>query len=429
MELTIYEVAYIVINLFRTFVVFKYMGIFFSRDDIDKRIEFISYIGFYIVITAIYLLVNIPIIMMLSNLLGFFLLSFNYKSTVKHRILSPLLIYIILLCVESIVALLTGYINFPVFNTNYYHSVFGIVSSQMFSYLGALVLRNFKKIKNGEVVTTSYWIGVLIIPTATLFIIITLFTADGLSTRQVLLCIIFLLGINIVTFSLYDNIVTALENSMMEKMLVQQNNFYEKQFKTMRTSNSNIRAIRHDLINHLYIIKSLNQKRETDKLNEYLEGVLMASDSKKVYINSGNLIVDSIINFKLQEMEQKGIKSRVEVFIPEELGIASFDITVILGNLFDNAVNAAEKLEESKREIDFKMRYMKGILVIKISNCFEGTIIYEGEEIITSHKDKVNHGIGLSNVKNAIKKYQGRLEIDHKEDRFTVTAMLFTQKL
>lgn len=429
MELTTYEIVYIIMNLFRTFAIFKYMCIFYSREEISKKIEWMSYTGFYIGITVIYLIVNVPIIMMMSNLLGFFLLSFNYKSALKQRILSSLLIYIILLCIESILALVTGYINFPVFNKNYYSSILGIVSVQMFSYLGVLVLQNYKKIKNGEIVTISYWIGILTIPMTSVFIIITLFTADGLSVSQVILCIIFLFGINIVAFSLYDNVVIALESRMAEKIVMQQNQFYEKQFETMKTSIENTRAVRHDLINHLYIIQSLNQKKETDKINEYLEETLKAFDNKKVVLRSGNLIIDSIVNFKVQEAEQKKIKMKIEVSVPERLSVTSFDMTVMLGNLFDNAINAVSKLEESKKGIDFEMHYRKGLLVIKMSNNFQGIIPYKDGKIVTSKADKENHGMGLSNIKNTVKKYQGRMEIAHTEGVFSVTAILFARIL
>ena len=429
MEITTYEIVYIIMNLFRTFVVFKYMCIFYSREEISKKIEWMSYTGFYIVITGIYLTVNVPIIMMISNLLGFFLLSFNYKSALKQRILSSLLIYIILLCIESILALVTGYINFPIFNKNYYSSILGIVSVQMFSYLGVLVLQNYEKIKNGEIVTISYWVGILTIPMTSVFIIITLFTADGLSVSQVILCIVFLFGINIVAFSLYDNVVIALESRMAEKIVMQQNQFYEKQFETMKTSIENTRAVRHDLINHLYMIQSLNQKKETDKINEYLGETLKAFDNKKVVLSSGNLIIDSIVNFKVQEAEQKKIKMKIEVSVPERLNITSFDMTVMLGNLFDNAINAVSKSEESKREIDFEMHYRKGLLVIKMSNNFQGIIPYKDGKIVTSKADKENHGMGLSNVNNTVKKYQGRMEIAHTEGVFSVTAILFARIL
>lgn len=367
--------------------------------------------------------------MMISNLLGFFLLSFIYKTGLKQKILSSVLIYIILLCIESIVALGTGYINFPEFNKNYYSSILGIVSVQMFSYLGVLVLQNYKKIINGEIVTPSYWIGILTIPMASLFIITTLFTADRLSVLQVILCIIFLLGINIVAFSFYENVVIALESRMAEKIVMQQNHFYEKQFETMKTSIENTRAVRHDLINHLYVIQSLNQKKEIDKINEYLQEALNAFDNKKVVLSSGNLITDSIVNFKVEEAEQKKIKVKIEVSVPERLNISSFDMTVILGNLFDNAINAVSEVEESKREIDFGMHYMKGLFVIKMSNYFEGIISYKDGKIVTSKADKENHGIGLSNVKNTVKKYQGRVEIAHTADVFSITAVLFAGNL
>ena len=424
MEFTLYQIIYIVMNIFRTFLIFKFMCIFFYEDGIDKRFEFISYIGFYLFITILYLVINIPIIMLISNLAGLLLLSLNYKANLKHRFLSILFIYIILLCVESIATLLTGYVNFPIFSKNYYSSVFGIVSIQILSYVIVLILQNYKKIKSGKTVTTSYWIGILTIPMASLYFIIILFYVTGLSITHLLLCITFLLIINVNTFSFYDKTIDVIENKMENQMLMQKNNYYEKQFELIKTSIITTRSIQHDFSNHLHIIEILFQKNETSKLGEYLLDLQAAINKSKNHANSGNLIIDSILNFKIQEAKQKNIETQIELSVPEKLKITSFDMMVILGNLFDNAMNASAKLDVNKRKINLEIQFNKSILFIKINNHFDGIVCRDGNQILSTHADRLNHGIGLSNVRNTIEKYCGKLDVNYTKENFYVNVML-----
>ena len=95
---------------------------------------------------------------MFSNLIAFILLTLNYESTLKKRILSALLIYLVLLCVEMIVALFTGYFEFPVFAENYYSSIYGLIVCRILSYVVVLLLNNFKNIKKGESVPNLNWL-------------------------------------------------------------------------------------------------------------------------------------------------------------------------------------------------------------------------------------------------------------------------------
>ena len=83
MQFSLFEWLYILTNIFWTYTIYKFMGIFFETPRYSKVVELVSYIGYYIFITVIFLMVNIPIVLMFSNLAAFIMLSCIYESNLK----------------------------------------------------------------------------------------------------------------------------------------------------------------------------------------------------------------------------------------------------------------------------------------------------------------------------------------------------------
>lgn len=425
MELTANDVTYILVNLFRTYAIFKLLNIFYDREGVNVKFEIALYSVYCIVLTLVCLIGNIPYIMLLCNTLGLFVLTFNYKGGLKSKFLSVIYVYIISICVESIVVLMSGYVNTHMLSENNYTSIFGLVSIPIILYAVALLMQNFKNVKKGKSVPVFYWISAVAIPLASLFIIINILNAQGLGIVTRLLCIAFLFCINLITFTLYDVMVKALEERMDRRLLTEQNNYYERQFELMKTSLESTRAVRHDMVNHLSSLRFFVKSKEYEKTEEYLEKLLNQCEKQRETVHSGNVIIDSIMNYKLQEMENKNIEADCEIQVPESLEIESFDMTVILGNLLDNAIHACSKIEPGARKIKIDIRFNKGILVIKVKNSYNGIVDYENEEIVTTSGDRQNHGIGLQNIKKAVERNHGVLDIVHTVEYFLVTAMLY----
>ena len=97
---------------------------------------------------------------------------------------------------------------------------------------------------------------------------------------------------------------------------------------------------------------------------------------------------------------------------------------MILGNLLDNAIEASSKVENN-RTIDIRIKYKNDILFIYVNNSFDGSIVYEGEKIKTTKKNKENHGIGLNNIEKILKKYDGTMKVYHTENRFHVDILMY----
>ena len=202
--------------------------------------------------------------------------------------------------------------------------------------------------------------------------------------------------------------------------------YYQNQLEVIAASEAAFKSLRHDLKNHLLIVfDALNEERP-DYAKEYLTMICAELDSPRALSRTGNCTIDSLINYKLYNLSNLGIHLDYHAEIPPKLNIDAFDLTVILGNLLDNALESLARLSPSKEKtLSIYLKYDGGRLSVKISNTYDGVVHTSNTGLRTRKKDSSIHGIGLKNVRTAIGKYDGILKITHNQKLFTVYAILY----
>ncbi len=424
MQISLFEWVYLVTNIFLAYTIFKFMQVFFDTRKTNKYVELLSYVIFFVVISAVYLLIDIPVVTMVSSLIVYFCLTYNYESTIKNRIISTVLIYLVLMCVEILVVIISMSSYYPIFETNNYSSAYGLIIMRVLSYVVVLVLNNFKNIKKGESMPTSYWFCIALIPAASVYLILLILQSSSLTVQQVISCVALIFLINFAVFYLYDVVTTALSDKMKNLLIMEQNKYYDKQLETMKSALLTTKAIRHDLKNHMISIQSLVENGDKKESLNYISEIMNDIGARKDYSDSGNTVIDSVINFKFQEAEQRKIRTSLDLKVPDDLGIDSFDMTVILGNLLDNAIKAASKVENDPF-ISLNMRYDKGRLMIQLDNPYIGEINEQQGDLVTTEADKENHGFGLQSIRKVIQKYNGTMDIDYQDHLFSISLLLY----
>ncbi len=182
------------------------------------------------------------------------------------------------------------------------------------------------------------------------------------------------------------------------------------------------RAGRHDYKNHLVTLRGLIATDETAEALSYIETLISENSGGRGSISCGNAIINSILNAKAQEMKEKNIRFKNDSAVPRRLNLQPSQLTMILSNLLDNAIAAAERCSFSY--IDLQLKHSKGNLVIMIKNPYEGEIIKDGANYLTTKKDTQNHGIGLKSVLQSVNRLNGTVEIEHDGGVFTVFVMV-----
>lgn len=417
----IYHIIYTLGNLFISYVLYKFMHIFYSNRKVSHTTECIAYIGYFLVITATHIFLKFPVIVMVANLLLLFLLTLLYDENLKKSILSVSVIYFSLIIIETLFTFLTSYLK--LLKPLHYESEFDIILIRLTSFVLVQLVHGFKNVKCKVPMPNVYWISLLAVPSGTVVMLFTIFSSSSVSHSLLLFCTVCALAINILTFFLYDKISSLLVNQMDQRLAQEQSCFYEHQIQIMKTSLENIRMLQHDLKNNLSPLYGLAQAGQFKELLKQLSELTSFYGVNQEYVNSGNNSIDSIINFKLNSSKNLNISVSTDILIPENLSLPTFDIAIILGNLIDNAIEAVANIDD--RWINIKLRYTKGRMIIEINNSYNGKLKKVGGNFVSCKSCKENHGFGLKSVQATLKNYDGAMQISHDSKKFTVKALLY----
>ena len=211
-----------------------------------------------------------------------------------------------------------------------------------------------------------------------------------------------------------------------ESMYVKQLELFQQQKQLEDKETMELHTKRHDLKQKLIYIQELAKQKEKDKLMEVLDQMI-GETVKKEYLEewTGNLVVDSLVNHLYREAHKKNIRLDTRISLPKELGIKDTDLCILMGNAFDNAVEALEYVEEEKRAMWVEIKYERGCLIFCIQNRYAGDIkTAKDGKLITRKKEGV-HGLGIGSMKKVTDKYNGVLATEGKDGVFTLKAILY----
>lgn len=215
------------------------------------------------------------------------------------------------------------------------------------------------------------------------------------------------------------------KESQMQKMRLLQEQAQNQinLYRNMKKQYEQQRRFSHDYKNQLNCIQGMIESGQTKEALEYISGLTGHLRQNGMCVNTGHAVVNVMLNQKYQEAGDKGIVMTVVSGDLSGITISEEDIVTLLGNLFDNAIEACEKLETNK-VIQFKMVVEEGQLVLSIRNPVKEQVRIKDNRIVTSKRDKSRHGIGLMNVNSVIGKNNGTGVLKCEDGWFTFAAMI-----
>ena len=242
-----------------------------------------------------------------------------------------------------------------------------------------------------------------------------------------ILCILY-------AYNIYQKLIASMQDKQRAALLASQVDQMQAHIREIEQLYTGVRFMRHDMQNYLFDIKSLLAAQGVSvegegELAGYFSGIGTALDALNFYFHTGNPVTDVVLNGKYQQAKSLGIQFDSEFLFPSDYGIDVFDLSIILNNALNNALEACEVLSgsdpEAERFISVTSYCKNNMFLIEVKNSFDGTVCVTEDGGLKSRKqDTHRHGLGFQNIVRCADKYLGSADYTCCDRTFTLIVML-----
>lgn len=416
-----YNVLFAIFDCLLTYVTVSYLFSAFS-DKIKIRLYHLFPIILTFCATAFF---ENAVISVVTAVFSAFFVSLAYKFNWYVSVFLTLGA----VAVQVLSEMLTGMLMMSFFKMSFDETVSGIsyfiglIISRFIGYFIAYIIKTAKK----RVFLNKFegkWLLIFTLPIASILISITLLSYIGgfnePSGILAFLGISTLVVSNVLIFFFLDTMHEAILNKekliLSEELIIKQ----EERYKELCESNDEIRRIRHDHKNFLLGILDELDKGNGTKLKEKLQHELDGLNEKNS-VNSGNSAFDIIIGSKMKIAQKYNITFEYNFYRISTMNFESTDLSVLIGNALDNAIEGAKKVEGEKIiKISVSVNY--GQMIVTITNPIKGKI--DINSLSTTKPDDDNHGYGIYSMKRIAERYNGDVVFFSTDDTFKTIIYL-----
>lgn len=418
-------------SVFDMIITMIYLEIIFKNRK--KWVSIPLYYLFYIGISTAIWFVRIPNSTWLGNILISLLqiLIFNilYESKLIAKLFSSISLIVFSMISEVIAnSILMGIKSISkseTFEDDMY--LYTVMLSKLIKFIMVLVVLLILK-RNAVRADFKNYLCMIIVPLLSIFIIIAITIESkgtivnaGFTTNTAILGI---LVINFIVYYLLNNIIQANEIKQIQARMETQFMFQEKKYEQTSMSFKSISGILHDTNKHLVYLRECVIQKDYNEAIEYIDKAINNLGDSYKRINTGHLVIDALVSNAYNNAEIKNIKFKTDIKIDKsKINIERYDLSVVLGNLLDNAIEACIKISNiDDRFIKVNIFTNETALIINILNSAIGKNLFT--KLKSDKSNKIMHGYGLSNVNLIAEKYGGSFITERLESKFEATIVL-----
>lgn len=240
--------------------------------------------------------------------------------------------------------------------------------------------------------------------------------------------ILFLLGclvLDIYIVVVFYRISIVRKTEKENALLQQQSEMQLEVYSDLQQRYQNSMETIHDAKRHVRALESLIQSDHLAEAQQYKESLFQKLNELQPSIQCDNPLLSAILNHVFLKAEQRHIALKMDLQGEEQLSmLAGVDLTTIVSNLLDNAVDAVSELPEEQRYIHFAVAFQMGEIMIHVENPTKNDLKREGNTIVSTKEG--HFGLGLKNVGMVVKKYKGDFKTDVKDGTFIAAITIPT---
>lgn len=229
----------------------------------------------------------------------------------------------------------------------------------------------------------------------------------------------------IVVIVLYQDIKRKQEENLQSELLQAQIDSIQRHMEQVEGLYRDIRSVRHDMTNHILTLERLYARNQATEAKIYSDALKTELAGVAGEIKSGNPVTDVILQERKKEAQKKGISFYPEFYYPDGTGVNAFDVSVILHNALQNAIENTAK----DGHISVVSYQRKNAFMIEVRNTFTGELYWDVQSglTLTTKTNKDGHGYGLSNIRRVAGKYAGDIDVGQKDGEFRLCVMLMME--
>lgn len=193
----------------------------------------------------------------------------------------------------------------------------------------------------------------------------------------------------------------------------------EVYYQGLRQQETQVRTLRHDLRNHLTVVRGRLEQGDTKGALSYLEQLSGSPALQGTRRICENDTANAVLTAKAEAMRQAGITPDFAVSLPDRLPISDTDLCALLGNALDNALEAAVQAED--KTVTVRNKVQKGLFMLRVENALAGPV---AADLRTTKADKTAHGLGIPGMREIASRYGGTLEAGTRSGRFELVVCI-----
>lgn len=420
-------------SLFEILLLFSFLDGFLTPKEEPRWKRIIIFIGAFIVQFVVStFFYNIPNALIINFcLLSLIISMLLYSAKFVHHVFSCVLLLALLMVTELISVFILALIlkkEYFAIQSDPLLKFFGVILKNILSLVVIKIICNFRK-SNLREVGKPYYTFLLLVPVicivVALIILQMVLENDIRNIPPVLASYVGLMYINAIVFAIFEGLLRQLDKEYRYKLIEKQLELQLNHYNKLAENRAQLMETVHDFKNHLNCIYNLYLYDKHDELGNYIQNLINVTTSDKV-IDTGNIVIDALLNDKYSIAEKMGIEFKKELNLPPNLKVDPTDICAILGNSLDNAIEGCKRIKNSamRREISLSMTYRNSYLVIVIANTIDQMPVKEGKFFRSSKPSPELHGLGMHSIERTVKKYDGNMVVKCDQGQFKLEIVM-----
>lgn len=401
----------------------------FSREKKIKR----RWIVLEVMLVSLWVLISLvfvknPLLLISFTAAACLLMFFIYRVPVKISLVATLVFCVVMALCDVLATYVVMLFSGENVEAARFTANLMLITNIIAKFL-ILVFVSFVYVRNKTDFSRLFFkksIYLLIMPVASIIVLYQILSFSNMEKEfSIVMCLLGVTGIfvgNIYSFTFFEKEETLEKQRLKQLFLEQQIEGQRIYYQNLEASGEEVRKMRHDLKNTFAALSGYLNKGDIETARQFVEE--KTENLGKLTHSTGHPALDAVMNAKRTKAFENHIQFEAKIALPQELLMDEMDLCIILGNALDNALEACEKMPRDQAHIFLNLHKSGEMLFIEIKNTFKEEPVSGSEGLVTTKRDKKNHGFGLKTMEQLTKKYEGAIDYEAKEGWFCLSINL-----